>query len=175
MSNFTTKIDFLRQVKNFTGLTADSILKDTNVELVGQILLNGQPAYDETNDVLVVGDGITLFENLPKFTSTKYKIFVALVTQTGESAPTMNILENTLSGIPVFSYIGVGEYQLILNGEFLNNKTIVLTKLLVGLGFSNSYLAERINDNVIGLKSYNVSTLSNNILNKSYLEIRVYK
>jgi alpha-N-acetylglucosamine transferase len=91
MSNFTTKIDFLRQVKNFTGLTADSILKDTNVELVGQILLNGQPAYDETNDVLVVGDGITLFENLPKFTSTKYKIFVALVTQTGESAPTMNI------------------------------------------------------------------------------------
>jgi hypothetical protein len=75
----------------------------------------------------------------------------------------------------VFSYIGVGEYQLILNGEFLNNKTIVLTKLLVGLGFSNSYLAERINDNVIGLKSYNVSTLSNNILNKSYLEIRVYK
>lgn len=75
----------------------------------------------------------------------------------------------------MFSYIGVGEYQLILNGEFLNNKTIVLTKLLVGLGFSNSYLAERINDNVIGLKSYNVSTLSNNILNKSYLEIRVYK
>jgi hypothetical protein len=47
-----------------------------------------------------------------------YKVYSALLSQTGTSAPTAVILENTLGGTPVFSYVGEGEYRMTLSGAF---------------------------------------------------------
>jgi hypothetical protein len=104
-----------------------------------------------------------------------YKVFTALVSQADANAPTMTILENTLSGTPVFSYDDVGEYNLTLASEFVNNKTVVITKLIIGFNQANSYLAERVSNDVVEVKSYATGTLSNSRLSNSYLEIRVYE
>jgi hypothetical protein len=48
-----------------TFLASIQILKKAYSDLVGVILLDGQPAYDETNNVLRIGDGSTAFESLP--------------------------------------------------------------------------------------------------------------
>jgi hypothetical protein len=48
-----------------TFLASIQILKKAYTDLVGVILLDGQPAYDETNNVLRIGDGSTAFESLP--------------------------------------------------------------------------------------------------------------
>ena len=50
--------------------------------------------------------------------SRPYKVYSALLSQTGTSAPTAVVLENTLGGTPVFSYVGDGEYRLTLTGAF---------------------------------------------------------
>lgn len=103
-----------------------------------------------------------------------YKVFTALISQSETNAPTMTILENTLSDTPVFSYMGVGEYALTLLGEYSDNKTAVITKTVVGFLQSETYLAERVSDDVVEVKSYESSVLSNSILDNSYIEIRVY-
>lgn len=74
----------------------------------GQVLVES----DYANGIFTKIDGVK-----------KYK---ALLTQTGTSAPTAVVLENSLSGTPTFSYNGVGNYSLTLAGEFVSNKTFVL-------------------------------------------------
>lgn len=54
-----------------------------------------------------------------------YKVFVALVSQSGTDAPTMVILQNTLGGTPVWHYVHSGAYTLYLVGAFPENKTTI--------------------------------------------------
>ena len=57
-----------------------------------------------------------------------YKVYTALISQTGTNAPTAIVLENTLGGTIVWSYSITGEYIGTLNGAFLNNKTFLNIK-----------------------------------------------
>jgi hypothetical protein len=104
-----------------------------------------------------------------------YKVFTALVSQADTGAPTMTILENTLSGTPVFSYDDVGEYELTLAGEFVNNKTAIFTSVLINDNLFRTYTAVRVSNDVIEVKSYNAGTLANTMLSNSLLEIRIYE
>jgi hypothetical protein len=53
--------------------------------------------------------------------SPNYKVYRALMTQVGTSAPTASVLENTLGNI-VWTYNGNGSYYGNLNGAFPENK-----------------------------------------------------
>lgn len=53
------------------------------------------------------------------------KVYKALLTQTGTSAPVATVLVNTLSGTPVWTRLGVGNYNLTLVGEFITDKTYI--------------------------------------------------
>lgn len=53
------------------------------------------------------------------------KIYKALLSQSGTNAPVATVLVNTLSGTPVWSYDGVGNYILTLASEFPQNKTFI--------------------------------------------------
>lgn len=64
-----------------------------------------------------------------------YLVYTALLTQTGTSAPVATVLENTLGGVPVWSYQGVGNYRATLSGVFTLNKTFSL----VHIGRSSVY------------------------------------
>lgn len=54
-----------------------------------------------------------------------YKVYTALLSQTGTSAPTATVLENTLGGTVVWTYDIVGVYKATLSGAFTASKTAV--------------------------------------------------
>jgi hypothetical protein len=53
------------------------------------------------------------------------KVYRALLTQSGTDAPVATVLENSLGGVPVWSYIATGSYRLTLANEFTTGKTMV--------------------------------------------------
>jgi hypothetical protein len=60
-------------------------------------------------------------------TSPLPKIYKATLTQDGTNAPVANKWENTFSGVPAWSYEGVGVYKLTLAGEFTSASQILVT------------------------------------------------
>lgn len=55
-----------------------------------------------------------------------YNVYTARVFQQSTDEPESTIMENTLSGVPVWSRDGAGDYFLTLTGEFTNDKTWVI-------------------------------------------------
>lgn len=54
------------------------------------------------------------------------KKYVALLSQSGTSAPTATVLENSLGGTLVWSYDAIGQYHATLTGVFTANKRIII-------------------------------------------------
>ena len=103
-----------------------------------------------------------------------YKSYMAIISQAGTGAPTVDtLLENTLGGTITFEYLSLGTYRVVSPVLFTNNKTTVTV--------SNGYYSPTI------ISAYNNSTsriivscndlsgaLVNDSLIRSVLEIRVY-
>ena len=106
-----------------------------------------------------------------------YKVYTALLTQTGTDAPVATVLENTLGNV-WFQYSDIGIYTILIP-EFDITKTYyscggmgdstqvdAASKIIM---FSNS------DSGSLQINTYNNSpSISNNILNKTPIEIRVY-
>ena len=64
-----------------------------------------------------------------KLPAPKYKVYTALLTQSGVDAPESIVLENTIGIVPVFTYNGIGQYQIEFPGLFPiaigNDKTVI--------------------------------------------------
>ena len=103
-----------------------------------------------------------------------YKVYTALLTQTGTAAPTATVLENTLGGTIVWSYSIAGEYIGTLTGAFLNNKTFLTIKNNIH-NTTVEYTSSigRIDNNKVVIGSKTDSVASDGTLNAS-IEIRVY-
>jgi hypothetical protein len=103
-----------------------------------------------------------------------YKVYRALLTQTGGTAPVATILENTLGTIQ-WSYITAGVYSGTLTGAFPINKYFAPVPIdgfdcLANNGGGGSpYFYNRTNDDTILLSSGADDQLSN-----TPIEIRVY-
>lgn len=82
---------------------------------------------------------IALIANFNGGGAAPYKVYTALLTQTGTNAPVATVLENTLGGDIIWSYAGVGSYIGTLNESFLENKYFSLCPVL---GISAGYDAE---------------------------------
>jgi hypothetical protein len=78
------------------------------------------------------GDG----SNLSGITITpSYKVYTALLTQTGTTAPVAKVLENTLGGTLVWTRNGDGQYVATLAGAFLDeNKFFTLNSITEFIG-----------------------------------------
>jgi hypothetical protein len=109
-----------------------------------------------------------------------YKVYTALLTQTGTDAPVATILQNTLGGTPVWSRSGVGTYAITLAGAFPINKTVCFLtienndsdgRILGSINYSGAP-----NANVRGFVIQNATTNSNTdeLAALSCIEIRVY-
>ena len=109
-----------------------------------------------------------------------YKVYTALLTQSGTSAPVATILQNTLGGTPVWSRSGVGTYAITLAGAFPVDKTVCFLTIQNNdsdgrrLGSINYSGAP--NANVRGFVIQNATTNSNTdeLAALSCIEIRVY-
>lgn len=102
--------------------------------------------------------------------SRPYKVYTALLSQTGANAPVATVLENTLGGDVVWSYEDVGDYLATLSGAFIDGKTYTIVHCP-----DNGYIAQiiRLDENEISL----TITPSENTVSQSYpfaVEIRVY-
>lgn len=110
-------------------------------------------------------------------TAKPYKVYTALISQTGTSAPTVIVLENTLGGTPVWSRIGTGVYSGLLSGFFTANKTtVIFTKqYTVPIGGTDIFTAAGCGSiNSIDLSTANTAGLVDGVLSKATIEVRVY-
>jgi hypothetical protein len=99
----------------------------------------------------------------------KYKVYTALLTQSGTDAPVATVLENTLGNV-VWSYNGVGDYSANLNGVFLENKTYPVSEVPDN-GYTSQFI--RTDEDTVSL----TITPSDDNISQSFpikVEIRVY-
>lgn len=101
-----------------------------------------------------------------------YKVYTALLSQTGTSAPIATVLENTLGATITWSYQNTGNYIATANlPVFTNNKTPSFTSETF-VGNINSLV---INTTQMVLNTYGTTFMSeNSLLTKTPIEIRVY-
>ena len=103
---------------------------------------------------------------------TSYKVYTALLSQSGTNAPVATILENTLGGTVVLSYSGVGSYVATLTGVFILNKTWCS---ITSTASANVTLTSgRSSNNTVNINSFISGTSSDTIMSPACLEIRVY-
>ena len=107
-----------------------------------------------------------------------YKVYTALLTQTGTNDPVATVLDNTLGGTVVWSRLGIGSFRATLAGAFTLNKTIFYSDSRSGYTFwtgiiqaSKDFTADTIEfytlDSVTGFNT-------DERLRNSFVEIRVY-
>jgi len=123
----------------------------------------------------------TTYDLMSAAGGTSYDVYTAILTQSGTSAPTATVLENTLGGTVVWSYNDAGQYIATLTGAFTTNKTAVFCNL--GVDIAAPYVgrmeAYRNNANTVEVRVYdNVNDVgSDDVLGDngtSIIEIRVY-
>lgn len=130
-----------------------------------------QVIYGALSATTFYGDG----SNLSGITiPSTYKVYTALLTQTGSTAPVSTVLENTLGGTVVWTYDIIGVYNATLNGAFLPNKTVVFcTKQMPGNGGITIY-GSRVNNDTVSIRVSDSITNVDGELTDASIEIRVY-
>ena len=101
-----------------------------------------------------------------------YKVYTALLTQTGGTEPVAEVLENTLGFTPTWVYNGVGTYSIV-DSSFLQNKTTVNVFQNVN-GWSILFPSYILAGGAIYLNCVVNGTTQDNILSNTCIEIKVY-
>jgi len=124
-------------------------------------------------------------EDAPPLDSRPYKVYTAILSQSGTSTPTATVLENTLGNI-TWSRNSAGNYEANSNSLFLSNKTSILISPARSSTFSaqgqffmpTSYS----NESYIYLTTYTLietagvlaKTFIDGVISTTTIEIRVY-
>lgn len=149
-----------------------SIMPDGGITTIGNANLTGTP----TAPTPTTSDGIANKSYVDGL-ARPYKVYTALLTQSGTTAPTAIVLENTLGGTVSFSYSAVGSYTATVSGSVLTSgKT--LTSLLLGNSTAAVRVlrASRLNGTTVNIQTWDSTvTLANDVINsEAIFEIRVY-
>ncbi len=120
---------------------------------------------------------------IPRGAGAGYKVYAALLTQSGTDAPVATVLQNTLGGAVVWSFSGSGEYVATLSGAFPPGKVPSTRQFLMyGNGdtppASGVYRLLPNDDDTVILRTYNdfadSDSQANDLLDETFIEIRVY-
>ena len=66
----------------------------------------------------------------------KYKVYTALLSQTGTNPPVATVLENTLDADITYQYSAPGSYAIVTpNNTFIPNKTYIYNILIINESF----------------------------------------
>ena len=108
--------------------------------------------------------------------SRPYKVYVALLIQSGTSAPVATVLENTLGGTVVWGYGSAGIFNGTCSiGAFTENKTIGFIGSNANFTTNNQQIGLMRSSNTnISLQTYISGVQTNGVLNYCVVEIRVY-
>lgn len=105
-----------------------------------------------------------------------YTTYVALVSQSGTSNPTSNIINNTLSGTPTLDRTGTGSYTLTLAGEFTSGTTNCNIGS-VNTSFETSDAANiyRVSDDIVEISTGVIyGSPADDILSNTSIQIIIY-
>lgn len=162
---------------NYIGVGSKnvSITSSSGVSVLGGV---SNVSITNSSGITVQESNVTYDNGIKTLNNISYKKYVALLSQSGAVAPTIVVLETTMSSGITSTYLAVGEYKLVSNGEFTANKTFVMVNQtgLSSVGVQPIILANRIGNNEILIQV--ADTLGtgylDNILVDSQIEIRVY-
>lgn len=114
---------------------------------------------------------------LVKENEPKYKVYTALISQSGTNAPVAKVLENTLKGNIVWTYTNTGSYKGTLIDAFTENKTFfpVQSNIAQSPDTDSKFGISRSSNNEISLFTVLAdNSFENGILLNTPIEIRVY-
>jgi hypothetical protein len=156
---FTSSLELMQRLKalQYVGFIND-----------GDVVIADLISSDSSNEITTGTDG-------KLFSSRPYKVYTALLTQTGTNAPTSIVLENTLGDI-IWSRESIGNYSGTLSGIFTENKTgVFIQNSAYGSDYNNT-LVDLISDNKVYVQVYDQLLDANrdDSLNNTLIEIRVY-
>ena len=110
-----------------------------------------------------------------------YKIYSGIITQSGTSNPTINVLQNTTGGTVSIARSSTGVYFATLTGaSFTSGKTFCLQNMGVFMGTLNTDTPFRIefsyttSNFTLYTNKTSTNTLTDGLLEGLYFEIRVY-
>lgn len=105
----------------------------------------------------------------------KYKVYTALLTQSGTDAPVATVLENTLGTI-TWEYNGVGNYEAVSSGLFTSEKTGLLHKSIIGDDSNYLLQSYSITNSSITFGTLEIGTGAQDgiLLSPELVEIRVH-
>ena len=155
-------------VPSLSGTGTRTVVADASGNLSAPDIPTAPTAPAGTNTTQIATTAFVLANS----SARPYKVYTALLSQSGTSAPVATVLENTLGGTVVWSYVSIGQYRGTLTGAFLSNKTVVFLTNVYGKYFLTG---GRENDNsvMIGTQAPNGGSTNGDLSNSS-IEIRVY-
>lgn len=120
-------------------------------------------------------EGTAIMTDLQKYVRP-YKVYVALLSQSGMDDPTAIELENTLGGNIVWTFDTNGSYFGTLTNAFTNNKSFVLITTNSNATDTPIFSCQFIDTDKIVINTYDINTSSytNGLLLNTPIEIRVY-
>jgi hypothetical protein len=170
-TNYTLTIDALN---NRIGI--NQVSPSYSLDLTGSMRLSNAPTTSAGG-----------FEFITRNTSTGvvekklgYKVYTALISQSGTAAPTVTVLENTLGGTVAWTRSSVGTYIGTLSGAFTANKTAgwIQHNLNGSYAFGTDtvwYSVDQDTGSTVKINVTNQSgTATDSSMKQASLEIRVY-
>jgi hypothetical protein len=172
MQGYNTKTNVTTDNHNSIILGSANVIGDRlNALIVGNGLSLENDGIATTNlTVTQTLNGRAVSDILPTYTK-----YVALISQSSTSAPTVIELENTIGPI-VWTRSSTGTYIGTLTGAFTLDKTYVM---LSNVELNSIVMAKRRDNDTIEINTTNLHSPSaayhDSHLNKNTLEIRVYE
>lgn len=116
------------------------------------------------------------------FYGRPYRVYTALLSQDGTSAPpTSIVLENTLETLPVFEYVGTGAYNMSIDQTIDRNKIWLIINpntvdgMTASYSFSECYVGSISNGRTqITINTGSSGAYTDGLLNNTSFELRVY-
>ena len=178
------KATFTADPANTTNTNASVVVNPATIasnEFLLSVLNNGSNRFtvDAEGDTTTAGNAsITGTLTVGGNALVVPKKYVALLSQSGTSAPVATVLENSLGGTVVWSRAGEGEYKATLAGAFPAGKTVLLAQPggdynLIDAGFINYFYWLSANELEIVVRN-NEAANSDGELKSAAVEIRVY-
>lgn len=125
-----------------------------------------------------VQSGVVKWQILHRVNRKPYRSYVAKLSQSGASAPTATVMENTFTSSPTLTYISTGRYNIEITGAFTDaSKTFIMIKSISGGLTNNAIKFEAIrqdNDKILIFSRNDSNLLTDSLLSNTEIEVRVY-
>ena len=150
---------------------------NTAYKVVADVIESEENINIEQGTLHVIDDKLKvhLDGDIKEVSTKSYKVYTALLTQSGTDAPVATVLENTLGGDVVWDRGGTGYYIGTLTGAFTLNKTGFTIQPPSNFADTGYFETNDVTVNTVEFTYAKASGgAADNVLLNTLIEIRVY-